>query len=178
MTVKIIVNDEGNPAGKLADAELHFTDGPLAGLRLIGFSIWERRGGTGRTVTFRGAAVRRERRAPGASRSFGRSSTPRPRSRARPDSRGLCGVRRGGGDGERLTSALQRRSASAFRRFAFSCARPPPTAVAFERFEQSTVCSSGRCPIARANGPSGTCGRADSGLQLVSKHAPSRLFLQ
>ncbi len=54
MTVKIIANDKGNPAGKLADAELHFTDGPLAGLRLIGFSIWERRAaaGNGRNVTF------------------------------------------------------------------------------------------------------------------------------
>jgi hypothetical protein len=26
LTVKIIVNDKGNPAGKLADAELHFAD--------------------------------------------------------------------------------------------------------------------------------------------------------
>ena len=53
-TVKITPNDKGNPPGKLADAELHFTDaaGPLSGLRLIGFSIWERRGGTGRNVTF------------------------------------------------------------------------------------------------------------------------------
>ena len=47
MTVKILANDRGNPAGKLADAELHFTDGPLAGLKLIGFGIWERRGGNG-----------------------------------------------------------------------------------------------------------------------------------
>src|SRR5262245_43902969 len=52
MTVKITPNDKGSPAGKLADAELHFTDGPLAGLKLIGFSIWERRGGNGRNVTF------------------------------------------------------------------------------------------------------------------------------
>jgi hypothetical protein len=53
-TVKITPNDKGNPPGKLADAELHFTDaaGALSGLRLIGFSIWERRGGTGRNVTF------------------------------------------------------------------------------------------------------------------------------
>ena len=53
-TIKISPNDKGNPAGKLADAELHFTDaaGPLAGLKLIGFSIWERRGGAGRNVTF------------------------------------------------------------------------------------------------------------------------------
>ena len=53
MTVKIMPNDKGNPPGKLADAELHFTDGPLDGLKLIGFAIWERRGGAGgRNVTF------------------------------------------------------------------------------------------------------------------------------
>jgi hypothetical protein len=52
MTIKITPNDKGNPAGKLADAELHFHDGPLEGLKLIGFSIWERRGGAGRNVTF------------------------------------------------------------------------------------------------------------------------------
>ena len=40
------------PPGKLADAELHFIDGELDGLKLIGFSIWERRGGGGRNVTF------------------------------------------------------------------------------------------------------------------------------
>ena len=52
LTVKITPNDKGNPPGKLADAELHFTDGELDGLKLIGFSIWERRGGGGRNVTF------------------------------------------------------------------------------------------------------------------------------
>jgi hypothetical protein len=52
MTIKITPNDKGNPPGKLADAELHFADGPLAGLKLIGFAIWERRGGNGRNVTF------------------------------------------------------------------------------------------------------------------------------
>ena len=52
VTIKITPNDRGNPPGKLADVELHFTEGPLAGLKLIGFSIWERRGGTGRNVTF------------------------------------------------------------------------------------------------------------------------------
>ena len=62
--VKIVPNDKGNPAGKLADAELHFTDGPLAGLKLIGFSIWERRTGNGRNVTFpaRQYSVNGERR--------------------------------------------------------------------------------------------------------------------
>jgi hypothetical protein len=53
MTVKIVVNEKGNPPGKLADAELHVGDGPLAGLKLIGFAIWERRSGAGRNVTFR-----------------------------------------------------------------------------------------------------------------------------
>jgi hypothetical protein len=52
MTVKIIPNDKGNPPGKLADAEIHFEDGVLAGLKLIGFAIRERRGGNGRNVTF------------------------------------------------------------------------------------------------------------------------------
>ena len=66
MTVKITPNDKGNPPGKLADAELHFTDGPLEGLKLIGFSIWEQRrgGGEGRNVTFpaRQYSVNGERR--------------------------------------------------------------------------------------------------------------------
>lgn len=64
MDVKIIPNDKGNPPGKLADAELHFTDGPLAGLKLIGFGVWERRTGAGRNVTFpaRQYAVNGERR--------------------------------------------------------------------------------------------------------------------
>ena len=52
MTIKITPNDKGNPPGKLADAELHFAEGPMEGLKLIGFSIWERRGGNGRNVTF------------------------------------------------------------------------------------------------------------------------------
>ena len=52
MTIKITPNDKGNPPGKLADAELHFLDGPLEGLKLIGFSIWERRAGGGRHVLF------------------------------------------------------------------------------------------------------------------------------
>ena len=51
MTVKFFPNDKGNPPGKLADAELHFSGGPLDGLKLIGFGIWERKTG-GRNVTF------------------------------------------------------------------------------------------------------------------------------
>jgi hypothetical protein len=50
--VKILRNDRSTPAGKLADAEIHFIDGELAGLKLVGFSIWERRDGNGLSVTF------------------------------------------------------------------------------------------------------------------------------
>lgn len=64
MVVKIQVNGKSNPPGKLADAELHFTNGPLEGLKLLGFAVWERRGGGGRNVTFpsRQYAVNGERR--------------------------------------------------------------------------------------------------------------------
>jgi hypothetical protein len=64
MKVKILPNEKGNPTGKLADAELHFTNGPLEGLKLIGFAIWERKSGSGRNVTFpaRQYSVNGERR--------------------------------------------------------------------------------------------------------------------
>jgi hypothetical protein len=64
MTIKIVPNDKGNPPGKLADAELHFTQGPLDGLKLIGFGVWERKSGNGRNVTFpaRQYSVNGERR--------------------------------------------------------------------------------------------------------------------
>lgn len=64
MTVKIVSHEKGNPPGKLADAELHFTNGPLDGLKLIGFAVWERRNGNGRNVTFpaRQYSVNGERR--------------------------------------------------------------------------------------------------------------------
>jgi len=64
MIVKITPNDKGTPSGKLADAEVHFTDGELTGLRLLGFAVWERRTGVGRNVTFpsRTYSVNGERR--------------------------------------------------------------------------------------------------------------------
>ena len=64
MTIKIVPNEKGNPPGKLADAELHFTSGPLEGLKLIGFGVWERKTGNGRNVTFpaRQYSVNGERR--------------------------------------------------------------------------------------------------------------------
>ncbi len=58
VVVKITPNDRGTPPSKLADAELHFTDGELDGLKLIGFSVWERRGGKGRSVSFPGRQYR------------------------------------------------------------------------------------------------------------------------
>lgn len=64
MKITIVPNGRQNPIGQLATAELHFTDGPLAGLKLIGFGIWERRTGGGRNVTFpaRQYSVNGERR--------------------------------------------------------------------------------------------------------------------
>ena len=65
MMIKIAPNEKGNPPGKLADAEVHFTTGELEGLKLIGFAVWERRGGGGgRNVTFpaRQYSVNGERR--------------------------------------------------------------------------------------------------------------------
>jgi len=52
--VKILRKEQSKPAGLLADAEIHFLDGELAGLKLVGFAIWERRDGNGRRVTFPG----------------------------------------------------------------------------------------------------------------------------
>ena len=53
VSVKIIPNEQGTPAGKLADAEVVFEAdaGPLSGMKLIGFTVWERRDGR-RNVTF------------------------------------------------------------------------------------------------------------------------------
>ena len=53
VSVKIIPNEQGSSTGKLADAEVVFEAeaGPLSGMKLIGFAVWERRDG-GRNVTF------------------------------------------------------------------------------------------------------------------------------
>jgi len=65
MVVRILPSDSSTPVGKIADAEIVFDDGILNGLKLVGFSIWERRGGNGgRNVTFpaRSYSVNGERR--------------------------------------------------------------------------------------------------------------------
>lgn len=60
--MRIVFTDVTTPPGKLADAELHFDDGPLAGLKLIGFAVWERRGGRSVTFPARQYSVNGERR--------------------------------------------------------------------------------------------------------------------
>ena len=66
MVVRILPSDSSTPVGKIADAEVLFdNEGVLSGLKLVGFSIWEPRGGTGRrNVTFpaRSFSVNGERR--------------------------------------------------------------------------------------------------------------------
>lgn len=51
MRIVIIPNDKGTPAGKLADAELHFDTELLGGLKLVGFAIWESQWNNGLNVT-------------------------------------------------------------------------------------------------------------------------------
>jgi hypothetical protein len=64
MVVRILPSDSSTPVGKIADAEIVFEDGVLKGLKLVGFAVWERKGGTGRNVTFpsRTFSVNGERR--------------------------------------------------------------------------------------------------------------------
>ena len=114
--VKILPNDKGNPPGKLADAELHFVDGALAGLKLIGFAIWERRTGTGRNVTFpaRQYSVNGERRSFALLRPVSRHQ--RPGRHPRPDPRRLRGVRARGVTDHQLPERL-RALRSSLRRF-------------------------------------------------------------
>ena len=65
VSVKILPNTASRPPGKLADAEVVFEAeaGPLSGMKLIGFAVWERRDG-GKNVTFpaRQYSVNGERR--------------------------------------------------------------------------------------------------------------------
>lgn len=71
--IKIIPNEGRAPIGQLALAEMYFTAGPLDGLKLIGFAVWERRTGGGRNVTFpaRQYSVNGERRSFSLLRPFG-----------------------------------------------------------------------------------------------------------
>lgn len=53
MAIKIIPNAANYPVGKRADAELHFLTGPMTGLKLVGFAVWEsNKSPSGLNVTF------------------------------------------------------------------------------------------------------------------------------
>jgi hypothetical protein len=67
--MRIVISFDNKPTtpGRVAEAELQFDDtdpAVLSGLKLIGFSVWERRAGGGLNVTFpaRSYAVNGERR--------------------------------------------------------------------------------------------------------------------
>jgi hypothetical protein len=82
MVVRILQGDSSSPVGKLADAELLFeeAEGVLAGLKLVGFSIWERRASGGRSLTFpaRSFAVNGERRSFALLRPIGDTAAQEP----------------------------------------------------------------------------------------------------
>jgi hypothetical protein len=50
MRVHYVLNHGGTPASKLADVEIHFEEGLLAGLKLVGCSVWKGKKGDAPTV--------------------------------------------------------------------------------------------------------------------------------
>jgi hypothetical protein len=50
MRVHYVLTHEGTPASKLADVEIHFEEGLLAGLKLVGASVWRSKKGEAPTV--------------------------------------------------------------------------------------------------------------------------------
>jgi len=50
MRVHYVLNHGGTPASKLADVEIHFEEGLLAGLKLVGASVWRSTKGEAPTV--------------------------------------------------------------------------------------------------------------------------------
>ncbi len=50
MRVHYVLNHGGSPESKLADVEIHFEDGLLAGLKLVGCSVWRGKKGENLTV--------------------------------------------------------------------------------------------------------------------------------
>lgn len=72
MTIRFSPNERRNPTGKLADAELHFGEEALDGLKLVGFAVWERRDGRRYvTLPMRKYMVNGERRSFALLRSTG-----------------------------------------------------------------------------------------------------------
>jgi len=50
MRVHYVLNHGGTPVSKLADVEIHFEEGLLAGLKLVGCSVWRSKKGDAPTV--------------------------------------------------------------------------------------------------------------------------------
>jgi len=50
MRVHFALNHKGTPPSKLADVEIHFEEGLLAGLKLVGCSVWRAKTGEEHTV--------------------------------------------------------------------------------------------------------------------------------
>lgn len=50
MRVHYVLNHGGTPESKLADVEIHFEEGLLSGLKLVGCSVWRSRKGEDPTV--------------------------------------------------------------------------------------------------------------------------------
>jgi hypothetical protein len=50
MRVHYVLNHGGTPESKLADVEIHFEEGLLSGLKLVGCSVWRSRKGEEPTV--------------------------------------------------------------------------------------------------------------------------------
>jgi len=50
MRVHYTLNHGGTPQSKLADVEIHFEEGLLAGLKLVGCSVWRSKNGDAPTV--------------------------------------------------------------------------------------------------------------------------------
>lgn len=50
MRVHYVLNHGGTPQSKLADVEIHFEEGLLAGLKLVGCSVWRSKKGEAPTV--------------------------------------------------------------------------------------------------------------------------------
>ena len=109
MTVKFTPNDKGNPPGKLADVELHFADGPLDGLKFIGFAIWETRSGARRNVTFPARQVQREWRTAHLRVASVNQRHRGARASPRAGARGLCARTKRNSRGPREPSAPGRR---------------------------------------------------------------------
>ena len=50
MRVHYVLNRGGTPQSKLADVEIHFEEGLLAGMKLVGCSVWRSKKGEAPTV--------------------------------------------------------------------------------------------------------------------------------